>query len=133
MTPTAPLLRARGLRKTYGTDAAIVRAVDGVDLDVAPGETVAIIGPAAAGSRPCCTSSAGSNGRPPGKSTSRGTLSMDQRTGARPAAPTAIGFVFQAFHLMDELTAIETWSCRHCWRGAHRTLPGRARRNCWNM
>ena len=30
------VLRARGLRKEYGKDAGLVRAVDGVDLDVAP-------------------------------------------------------------------------------------------------
>ena len=35
----AAVLRARGLRKEYGKDAGLVRAVDGVDLDVAAGET----------------------------------------------------------------------------------------------
>ena len=39
------MVRARGLRKQYGKDATLVRAVDGVDLDVAPGETVAVMGP----------------------------------------------------------------------------------------
>jgi len=39
------LLSCRDLRKTYGKDAGLVRAVDGVDLDVAAGETVAIMGP----------------------------------------------------------------------------------------
>ena len=38
------LLRARGLTKQYGRDAGLVRAVDGVDLDVARAETVAIMG-----------------------------------------------------------------------------------------
>jgi ABC-type branched-subunit amino acid transport system ATPase component len=62
------VLRARGLRKQYGRDAGLVRAVDGVDLDVAPGETVAVMGPAGAGSRRCCTCSAGWTGPRPGKS-----------------------------------------------------------------
>ena len=44
-----PLLSARGLRKTYGRGDALVRAVDDVDLDVAPGETVAIMGPSGCG------------------------------------------------------------------------------------
>ena len=43
------MLRARGLRKEYGKDAGLVRAVDGVDLDVAAGETVAVMGPSGCG------------------------------------------------------------------------------------
>ena len=43
------VLRARGLRKNYGKDERLVRAVDGVDLDVAGGETVAVMGPSGCG------------------------------------------------------------------------------------
>jgi ABC-type lipoprotein export system ATPase subunit len=43
------VLRARGLRKEYGRDAGLVRAVDGVDLAVAPGETLAVMGPSGCG------------------------------------------------------------------------------------
>jgi len=49
MTSTRPVLHASGLRKTFGSGAALVRAVDGVDLDVAPGETVGIMGPSGCG------------------------------------------------------------------------------------
>ena len=49
MTSTRPVLRASGLCKTFGSGAALVRAVDGVDLDVAPGETVGIMGPSGCG------------------------------------------------------------------------------------
>jgi len=49
MTEDAALLSCRDLRKTYGKDAGLVRAVDGVDLDVAAGETVAIMGPSGCG------------------------------------------------------------------------------------
>ena len=45
MTEDAALLSCCGLRKTYGKDAGLVRAVDGVDLDVAAGETVAVTSP----------------------------------------------------------------------------------------
>ena len=38
-----PLLSALGLTKTYGT----TRALDGVDLSISPGESVAIMGPPA--------------------------------------------------------------------------------------
>ncbi len=43
MTENAALLSCCGLRKTFGKDAGLVRAVDGVDLDVAAGETVAAV------------------------------------------------------------------------------------------
>ena len=42
---TAPLLSARGLRLAFGG----VKAADGIDLDVLPGEFLAIIGPNGAG------------------------------------------------------------------------------------
>ena len=44
-TGSTLMLRARGLRREYGREAALVRAVDGVDLDVATGETLAVPGP----------------------------------------------------------------------------------------
>jgi ABC-type lipoprotein export system ATPase subunit len=43
------VLRTRGLRKHYGHGEGLVRAVDGVDLDVAAGETVAVMGPSGCG------------------------------------------------------------------------------------
>jgi ABC-type glutathione transport system ATPase component len=42
-------LSARGLRKRYGAGDGLVRAVDEVDLDVAAGETVAVMGPSGCG------------------------------------------------------------------------------------
>ncbi|HBW19399.1 MAG TPA: macrolide ABC transporter ATP-binding protein, partial [Actinobacteria bacterium] len=44
-TGSSSVVRARGLRKQYGAGAALVRAVDEVDLDVASGETLAVMGP----------------------------------------------------------------------------------------
>ena len=45
----ASVLRARGLRKEYGKGEGLVRAVDGVDLDIGAGETVAVMGPSGCG------------------------------------------------------------------------------------
>ena len=38
------VLRTQRLRREYGREASLVRAVDGIDLDVARGRTVAING-----------------------------------------------------------------------------------------
>jgi putative ABC transport system ATP-binding protein len=54
----APVLRARVLRKQYGQGEGLVRAVDGVDLEVAAGETVAVMGPSGCGRRPGAASAA---------------------------------------------------------------------------
>ena len=45
----SPLLRARGLVKTYGEGRARRRLLDGVDLDVEPGEVVAVLGRSGSG------------------------------------------------------------------------------------
>jgi ABC-2 type transport system ATP-binding protein len=45
MHPTEPVIRTRGLMKTFGS----VRALDGLDLEVAPGEVHGFLGPNGAG------------------------------------------------------------------------------------
>ncbi|HET8620090.1 MAG TPA: ABC transporter ATP-binding protein [Acidimicrobiales bacterium] len=107
-TDNNPVLRARGLRKHYGTGEGLVRAVDGVDLDVAPGETVAVMGPSGCG-KSTLLHLLGGLDRPSGGEVSLAGRRIDplgERALAR-MRRTAIGFVFQAFHLMDELTAVE--------------------------
>ena len=48
-TGNTPVLRARAVRKDYGRDEGLVRAVDGVDLDVDQGRTLAVMGPSGCG------------------------------------------------------------------------------------
>jgi putative ABC transport system ATP-binding protein len=107
-TDGTPLLRARVLRKEYGRDAALVRAVDGVDLDVAPGETLAVMGPSGCG-KSTLLHLLGGLDQPTGGEiwlAGRRVDQMGERALAR-LRREAVGFVFQAFHLMDELTAAE--------------------------
>ena len=102
------VLRARGLRKDYGRGEACVRAVDEVDLDVAPGESVAVVGPSGCGKSTLLYLLGGLE-RP-----TAGTLWLEgEQLDCMPEARLArlrrhaVGFVFQAFHLVEELTALE--------------------------
>lgn len=107
-TPDTAVLRARGLGKHYGRGEGLVRAVDGVDLDVAPGETVAVMGPSGCG-KSTLLHMLGGLDRPTDGEVWLAGRRID-RSGERALARmrrTAVGFVFQAFHLMDELTAVE--------------------------
>jgi ABC-type lipoprotein export system ATPase subunit len=104
----SPVLRARDVHKQYGKGDGLVRAVDGVDLDVAPGEAVAVMGPSGCG-KSTLLHLLGGLDRP-----SRGEVWLAGRRiddiGEWALARTRrndVGFVFQAFHLMDELTAVE--------------------------
>lgn len=102
------LVRARGLRKHYGKGEGLVRAVDEVDLDVASGETLAVMGPSGCG-KSTLLHLLGGLDRP-----SAGELWLNEKRTDRLSERALaglrrqeIGFVFQAFHLMDELTARE--------------------------
>jgi putative ABC transport system ATP-binding protein len=106
--PGTALFRARGLRKDYGRGEGLVRAVDEVDLEVAPGEMLAVMGPSGCG-KSTLLHLLGGLDRP-----SAGELWLAGRRidGLSERALSGlhrreIGFIFQAFHLMDELTARE--------------------------
>ena len=107
-TADTSVLRARGLRKHYGKGEGLVRAVDGVDLDVAPGETVAVMGPSGCG-KSTLLHLLGGLDRPSGGEVwlaGRRIDDIGEKALAR-MRRTDVGFVFQAFHLMEELTAVE--------------------------
>jgi putative ABC transport system ATP-binding protein len=96
------------LRKEYGKGEGLVRAVDGVDLDIGVGETVAVMGPSGCG-KSTLLHLLGGLDRPSGGEVSLNGRRVDD-LGEKALARmrrTAVGFVFQAFHLMEELTAIE--------------------------
>src|SRR6202050_220676 len=102
------MLRVHGLRKEYGKGEGLVRAVDGVDLEVTAGETVAVMGPSGCG-KSTLLHLLGGLDRPSAGEVWLGGQRLDQM-GERALARLrrdAVGFVFQAFHLMDELTAVE--------------------------
>ncbi len=102
------MLRARGLCKLYGKDEGLVRAVDEVDLDVTAGETLAVMGPSGCGKSTLLHLLGGLDRASAGEIWLAGQR-IDQLSerGLAALRRDAVGFVFQAFHLMDELTAVE--------------------------
>jgi putative ABC transport system ATP-binding protein len=106
--PDIALLRARGLRKQYGSGDGLVRAVDDVDIDVARGEMLAVMGPSGCG-KSTLLHLLGGLDRPTSGELLLAGRRID-RLSERALAQVRrheVGFVFQAYHLMDELTAQE--------------------------
>ena len=102
------ILEARGLTKVYRRGATEVRAVDGIDLDVAEGEFMAIMGRSGSG-KTTLLDLLGCLLRP-----TDGALAIDGRNviGASDGQLATIrreriGFVFQEFNLIPTMTAIE--------------------------
>jgi putative ABC transport system ATP-binding protein len=102
------ILVARGLRKDYGDGPGLVRAVDDVDLEVARGEALAVMGPSGCGKSTLLHLLGGLDRPTTGEVWVNGRRidRLSQRSLAR-VRQTEVAFVFQAFHLMDELTAEE--------------------------
>jgi putative ABC transport system ATP-binding protein len=101
-----PLIEIRGLRKVYRVGKVDVPALRGVDLDVPPGEFLAIVGPSGSGKSTLFHIIGGltpaSNGsvRIGGQDIS--SLTDAGRTQLR---KNKVGFVFQKFNLLPNLTA----------------------------
>jgi putative ABC transport system ATP-binding protein len=103
-----PIVRVKGLRKEYGRGEGLVRAVDEVDLEVAPGEALAIMGPSGCG-KSTLLHLLGGLDRPSAGELWLAGRQIDRLSerGLAQFRRHDVGFVFQAFHLMDELTARE--------------------------
>jgi len=102
------LLCARGLTKSYRTAAGQVPVLLGVDLDVAAGEMVAVVGASGVG-KSTLLHVLGTLDRPDGGSlriAGEDVLALDE---ARRCAfrNRTLGFVFQFHHLLPEFSALE--------------------------
>src|ERR1700691_312302 len=106
-SPTV-LVHAKGLRKDYGSGDGLVRALDMVDLDVNRGEAVAVMGPSGCGKSTLLHLIGGLDRPSAGQLTVAGQRvdELSERALAY-LRRDEIGFVFQTFQLMDELTAQE--------------------------
>jgi len=123
-TVAQPLIRLRGITKVYGEGALAFQALKGVDLDIAQGDFVAIMGPSGSG-KSTAMNTLGCLDRPStGEYLFQGvhveSLSRDERARLR---RRYFGFVFQGFNLLARTTAQENVELPLLYRGE----PARAR------
>lgn len=107
-TSTSPLIRLENVGKVFHTDQVETHALSGIALDIAPGEFVAITGPSGCG-KSTMLSILGlldvpSSGRYLLDNSS--VTEMDLRSRAR-LRNAKIGFIFQSFNLIADLTVEE--------------------------
>ena len=102
------MLTMRDLAKVYRTDTVETAALDGIDLDIADGEFVAIMGPSGCG-KSTLLNVIGMLDSP----TSGSYVFNGQEVAGLPEGKLAdvrkknIGFIFQSFNLVDELSVRE--------------------------
>jgi len=102
------ILKAEGIYKSYRMGATEVKVLKGVDLSVKQGEFVAIVGASGSG-KSTLLHILGALDRP-----DKGTVSFEGRQLSRYSSSELnrfrnkmVGFVFQFYHLLDELNVLE--------------------------
>jgi putative ABC transport system ATP-binding protein len=112
------LIELQGVTKVYGRGEAAMRALRGVDLRIAAGEFVAVMGPSGSGKSTCLNILACLDTPTAGRyhfgGVEVGTLSRDQRAELR---RHYLGFVFQGFNLLNRTTALENVELPLLYRG----------------
>ncbi|MEX0606971.1 MAG: ABC transporter ATP-binding protein [Halofilum sp. (in: g-proteobacteria)] len=107
-TSGEPILAAGDLAKRVSGPAGDLTIVSAIDLEVAPGEAVAVLGPSGSGKSTLLGLLAGLDEPSAGDvrmfGQSLSALDEDGRAGLRAGR---VGFVFQSFHLVPGLSALE--------------------------
>ena len=102
------VVHVRGLRRTFEAEGAPIRALRGVDLVLARGEFVAVMGPSGCGKSTLLNLIAGLDTPSDGEVVVAGESlrGLDENARAR-LRRRHVGFVFQFFHLLGDMTALE--------------------------
>lgn len=102
------ILHADNLYKTYGSDESAVTALSGVSLEIRDGELLVILGSSGSGKSTLLNMLGGMDRPDEGTVTYRGEdIFKDGDKSMTAYRRNHIGFVFQSFNLIAELTALE--------------------------
>ncbi|PFG46410.1 putative ABC transport system ATP-binding protein [Amycolatopsis sulphurea] len=105
---TTATVRARGVRKSYGTGPGLVEALRGVDVSFHPRMFTALMGPSGSGKSTLLHCLAGLDSVTSGSVEIHGTkLEQLNDAGLTALRRDRIGFIFQSFNLLPTLTARE--------------------------
>jgi putative ABC transport system ATP-binding protein len=103
-----PVLKAESVTKQVSSPEGTLTILAEVDLQIAAGETVAIVGASGAGKSTLLALLAGLDEPSAGKVWLNGSeLTALDEDGRAAVRARHVGFVFQSFHLVPSLTAIE--------------------------
>ena len=115
---TGPIISLRGVTKTYGEGPTAFQALKGVDLDIAAGDFVAVMGPSGSGKSTTMNILGCLDVPSAGTFLFKGhrveTLDRDQRALLR---RRYLGFVFQGFNLLSRTSALENVELPLLYRG----------------
>ena len=103
-----PAFRTRGLTKVYGSGTAEVRALDGVDLELFPGELIVLLGPSGSG-KTTLLNQLGGLDVPTAGELWYGDMNLADADEAQLTRfrSDSVGFIFQFYNLIPSLTARE--------------------------
>jgi lipoprotein-releasing system ATP-binding protein len=105
---TGPVISCRGLRKAYRESVDAVPVLLGIDLDVMPGERIAIIGASGSGKSTLLHLLGGLDAPSAGEVSILGEPLSGQGEKQRGDVRNhALGFVYQFHHLLPEFSALE--------------------------
>ena len=107
MTAAAPVIRLRDVTKSYGSGSGKTQVLRGVSLDVEPGELLALVGQSGSGKSTLLNIIGGLDQPDAGEVEVLGLDTLKAGDAARAKLRNrSIGFVFQAFNLLDHLTCL---------------------------